>query len=116
MNFMLDELTEFQVTMLEGTGETLSEDEKKNIKETLTAEINKQIEEQLKGIKFSDIKIVYYIKDGIALKQESFYSITANGETSNIKTTSEILEYGDNVRCPEISKEDIVSLDEYLNK
>lgn len=116
MNSMLDELTEFQVTMLEGTGETLSEDEKKNIRETLTAEINKQIEEQLKGMKFSDIKIVYYIKDGIALKQESFYSITANGETSNIKTTSEILEYGDNVRCPEISKEDIVSFDEYLNK
>ena len=51
MNSMLDELTEFQVTMLEGMGETLSEDEKKNIRETLTAEINKQIEEQLKGIK-----------------------------------------------------------------
>jgi uncharacterized protein (UPF0305 family) len=116
MNAMINELAEFQISMEEGiTGETVSDEEKNKIKETLSAEIEKQIQEQLQAMNFSDIKNIYYIKDNILLKHESVYSVTVDSGTSNVKTTSETIEYGNNVRCPEISKEDIVSIEYYLN-
>lgn len=116
MDTTLNELVEFQAKMQESiTGEAINEEEKNKIKETLTAELQKQIQEQLQKMNFSDIKSVYYIKDNIILKYEVSYSITVDGETSNIKTTCEIIEYGEHVKCPKISEEDVISFEEYLN-
>lgn len=113
MEAMMDGLANFATSMEEGiTGETKTEEEKAQTKEELRKQINAEIEKQLQSMSFSDIKNVYYIKDGIILGTECEYSITKDGETSNIKTTTELMEYGNSVKCPEISEENIISLED----
>lgn len=113
MNAMMDSLADFATSMEEGiTGETKTEDEKAKTKEELKAQISAEIEKQLQTMNFSDIKSVYYIKNGMILRTECEYSITKDGETSNIETITETLEYGDSVKSPEILKKDIVSLED----
>lgn len=113
---MVDQLAEFQVTMEESiTGEKANEEKKDKVREELKTTMEKEIQTQMEAVKFSDIKEVFYIKDDLIIKQEEMYSITENEETANVKNIIEIVEYGENVKCPEIPKENIISFEEYLN-
>lgn len=111
----VDSLSEFQITMEEEiTGEKMSEEEKEKVKQEMKDEMNKQLQEQIDAVEFSNIENVFYIKDGMILKQEESFNMKVDGETSSSKTIIEVIDYGDHVKCPEISEKDVISLDEYL--
>lgn len=115
MGSAVDSLSEFQITMEEEiTGEKMSEEEKEKVKQEMKDEMNKQLQEQIDAVEFSNIENVFYIKDGMILKQEESFNMKVDGETSSSKTIIEVIDYGDHVKCPEISEKDVMSLDEYL--
>jgi len=114
MNGFIEQMTEYQISTEEKiTGKTISDEEKAKIKDNLTIKMNEQMQKQLKAMNFSDIKYVFYVKDNIILKSELIYNITVDGEKSNVKTTSEILEYGKDVKCPEVPKDKIISIEDF---
>lgn len=115
MTSLTEDLADFQIEMEQSiTGEEMSEEEKESVKKGLQEELDKQLKEQVDSIEFSDLVIVFYIKDGIILKKEESYTMKVDGKESKSKTVIEVLEYGDDVKCPEIPEDKIISLDEYM--
>ena len=115
MASLTEDLADFQIEMEQSiTGEEMSEEEKESVKKGLQEELDRQLKEQVDSIEFSDLVIVFYIKDGIILKKEESYTMKVDGKESKSKTVIEVLEYGDDVKCPEIPEDKIISLDEYM--
>lgn len=115
MTSLTEDLADFQIEMEQSiTGEEMSEEEKESVKKGLQEELDRQLKEQVDSIEFSDLVIVFYIKDGIILKKEESYTMKVDGKESKSKTVIEVLEYGDDVKCPEIPEDKIISLDEYM--
>ena len=115
MASLTEDLADFQIEMEQSiTGEEMSEEEKESVKKGLQEELDRQLKEQVDSIEFSDLAIVFYIKDGIILKKEESYTMKVDGKESKSKTVIEVLEYGDDVKCPEIPEDKIISLDEYM--
>lgn len=115
MASLTEDLADFQIEMEQSiTGEEMSEEEKESVKKGLQEELDRQLKEQVDSIEFSDLVIVFYIKDGIILKKEESYTMNIDGKESKSKTVIEVLEYGDDVKCPEIPEDKIISLDEYM--
>lgn len=109
-------LAEFQILMEENiTGEKMNEEEKEKIKKDIQSKIEKQLEEQINSVDFSAVELEFYIKKGLIVAQEETFYIKSEGQSSQFKISSEILEYGDKVKCPDIAKEDIISLEEYFS-
>lgn len=115
MASLMEEVADIQFEMEQSiTGEEMSEEEKESVKKVLQEELDRQVKEQVDSIEFSDLVIVFYIKDGIILKKEESYTMKVDGKESKFKTVIEVLEYGDDVKCPEIPEDKIFSLDEYM--